>query len=262
MPGGGQMPGTFRAGRALLSWRVAILPFLGENELYNQFHLNESWDSPHNLKLLKKMPKVFAPPGIKTAQPYTTFYQVFVGPHAGFEKHRGVPISAFHDGTSNIILIIESGHAVPWTKPVDLHFASDEPLPELGGMFTDVMHAAFADGSVHTLRKNCDQEMLRLAIMRDDGHQLDFSKLERPVRITATDLQAEKRELTDALRAERDRLEVLRRELAELKKADAAGTEALRRENQRLRDLLLRMRDEAEVLRAEIERLRKSIEKK
>ncbi len=35
-------------GKPLLSWRVHILPYLEENELYHQFHLDEPWDSPHN----------------------------------------------------------------------------------------------------------------------------------------------------------------------------------------------------------------------
>jgi len=252
--------GATSGGQALLSWRVALLPYLGENDLYKQFRLNEPWDSAHNLKLLKKMPKVFAPPGIKTQTPYSTFYQVFVGPHAAFEKHRGVRIFEFTDGTSNTILIIEAGFPVPWTKPADLHYAADEPLPELGGIFTDVMHAAFADGSVHTLSRKCDQDMLRRAIVRDDGNVVDWSKLHRSVNRSVSGLQTEKLQLTEELRAERDRLEALRREVAELKsRADAAGTEALRRENEHLQQLLFETRREAQRLRDEIERLKKAL---
>ena len=50
---------TDKAGKPLLSWRVAILPFLeGQDGLYNQFRMTESWDSEHNLALLAKMPEV------------------------------------------------------------------------------------------------------------------------------------------------------------------------------------------------------------
>ena len=48
-------------GKPLLSWRVALLPFLGEKGLYEQFHLDEPWDSPHNKLLLDQMPNVYAP---------------------------------------------------------------------------------------------------------------------------------------------------------------------------------------------------------
>ena len=47
-------------GKPLLSWRVAILPYLDENKLYKQFHLDEPWDSPHNLPLAAKMPDIYA----------------------------------------------------------------------------------------------------------------------------------------------------------------------------------------------------------
>ena len=55
--------------RPLLSWRVAILPDLGERELYEQFHLDEPWNSPHNLVLVGRMPKVYAHPADPYAPP-------------------------------------------------------------------------------------------------------------------------------------------------------------------------------------------------
>src|SRR4051812_49040872 len=60
---GGRLPSTaIRKGdRPLLSWRVAILPWLEEHELYQRFHLDEAWNSPHNLSLLGEMPRVYAP---------------------------------------------------------------------------------------------------------------------------------------------------------------------------------------------------------
>jgi hypothetical protein len=40
-------------GKPLLSWRVAILPLIDEDALYKRFHLDEPWDSPHNLEVAK-----------------------------------------------------------------------------------------------------------------------------------------------------------------------------------------------------------------
>ena len=45
-------------GRLKLSWRVHILPYLGQNKLYEQFKLDEDWDSPHNAPLAENMPDV------------------------------------------------------------------------------------------------------------------------------------------------------------------------------------------------------------
>src|SRR5262249_52037192 len=53
--------GDGRNGPGKLSWRVALLPFLEQGNLYQQFKLNEPWDSPHNRTLLTRMPPVYAP---------------------------------------------------------------------------------------------------------------------------------------------------------------------------------------------------------
>src|SRR5438309_4181754 len=75
------------AGQPLYSWRVLLLPYLEEEKLYAEFHLHEPWDSPHNTSLLRRMPKVYAPPsGVATgAPPTSTFYQVFIGEGTPFE---------------------------------------------------------------------------------------------------------------------------------------------------------------------------------
>src|SRR5438552_1781471 len=49
-------------GKPLYSWRVLLLPHIGEEKLYQEFHLDEPWDSPHNIDLLPGMPAIYAPP--------------------------------------------------------------------------------------------------------------------------------------------------------------------------------------------------------
>jgi hypothetical protein len=269
-PAGAAPPGTFTGGnlsvpktaKPLLSWRVAVLPFLGENELYKQFKLNEPWDSPHNKKLLKKMPKVFAPPGIATRVPYSTYYQVFVGAHAAFEKHQTHWLGEFLDGTSNTIMIVEAGYPVPWTKPEDLHFAADEPLPELGGLFDGIFHAAFADGAVHTLSKNADQEMLRRFIMRDDGNPVDIDRVTAKAPLPPlSQLLRENAELKQELKQEEQRLEKLRQEKDSLQKQSRAK-EMLHKENEHMKDALVEAREESRRLQEEIDRLKKKLRQK
>jgi uncharacterized protein (TIGR03067 family) len=68
-----------------LSWRVAILPFVEENALYQQFKLDEPWDSRHNRQLIAKMPKVYEPVGAAKKGEGLTFYQVFTGPDTVFD---------------------------------------------------------------------------------------------------------------------------------------------------------------------------------
>jgi hypothetical protein len=123
---------------------VLILPYLEQKGLYDEFKLDEPWDSAHNKKLLARMPAVFAAPnGIAKAK-HETFYQVFTGKGTVFDGKKGVSVVEITDGTSNTILIVEGGAAVPWTKPADLAYDANKPLPRIGGMFAEGFHFARA----------------------------------------------------------------------------------------------------------------------
>lgn len=58
-------------GRVLLSWRVHVLPYLNETQLYLQFRLDEPCDSPHNQLLIAKMPKIYEASEVGTKPGYT-----------------------------------------------------------------------------------------------------------------------------------------------------------------------------------------------
>jgi hypothetical protein len=164
-------------GKPLLSWRVALLPYLDQKNLFNQFKLDEPWDSPHNKKLLSKMPKFYAPVGVDTKQPHSTFYRVFVGPGAAFEGTQGQRITGFTDGTANTVLVVEAGEEVPWTKPDELKFDPKGKLPKLGGHFKGGFNVLMADGTVRFIRADFDPQILRAAITRNGGEVIDFDKI-------------------------------------------------------------------------------------
>jgi hypothetical protein len=166
-------------GNPLLSWRVLILPYVGEDALYKQFKLDEPWDSANNKPLLAKMPKVFAPVAGKPKEPHSTYYQVFTGPGSIFEGKTGMKILDIKDGTSNTFAVVEAGNPVEWSKPADLSYAADEALPKLGGMFKDSFNAATADGAVHTIRSDFDEKMMKAAITHSGGEPIDFDALKK-----------------------------------------------------------------------------------
>src|SRR5262249_10330810 len=95
-------------GKPVLSWRVAILPYIGEEALAKEFNWTEPWDSEHNKKLIPRMPKLYATPG-GSPKPGETHYKVFVGTGALFEPKKRTPTHRIADGSSNTILVVESG---------------------------------------------------------------------------------------------------------------------------------------------------------
>ncbi len=157
-----------KARKPRLSWRVALLPFVEEQILYNQFKLDEPWDGPNNIKLLTRMPKVYQLPNDDQTPPDHTHYQVFVGNGAAFEKTSGLPLGEFKDGISNTILIVEAAQAVPWTKPDDIAFDPNKPIaPRLSTHFRSGFNVLLADGSVRSLPANTPEATLKALITRD-----------------------------------------------------------------------------------------------
>ncbi len=169
-------------GKPLLSWRVAILPFIEQNQLYQEFKLDEPWDSPANKKLLAKMPRIYEPVRGKTKVPHSTYYQVFVGPMTMFEVgKKALRLQDTLDGTSNTVMIVEAGEAVPWTKPEDLPFdPKGKTLPKLGGLFPDGFFAAMGDGSTRWISRNFDPATMRAVITRNGGEVIQPDKLNPP----------------------------------------------------------------------------------
>jgi hypothetical protein len=163
-----------KAGKPLLSWRVTILPHIGEEKLYKEFKLDEPWNSKHNRKLLARMPDVFRSPRVRVKAKGNTVYQVFTGKDAVFGRGAGpVMIASFPDGLSNTILAVESSEAVPWTRPGGIPFDRTKKLPDFGKAYGKKPLAVIWDGSCRVLDLNKIQpETLKNAIDPMDGNVL------------------------------------------------------------------------------------------
>ena len=160
-------------GRPLLSWRVHILPYLDQAALFQQFHLDEPWDSPHNRALIDKMPAVYRHPFSK-AEPGRTNYLLPVGNGAAFSPDKPTMFQDISDGVSNTIMVVEADdqHAAIWTKPDDWAFDPADPTKGLGRFYPSDPLAAFFDGSVQPLdwpQTPDDLRRLRALITCADG---------------------------------------------------------------------------------------------
>jgi nitrate reductase gamma subunit len=154
-------------GKTPHSWRVELLPFLEQTQLYQSYKMDEPWDSENNRKILAQMPRTFsADSGAVTT---TTSYFVLTGKDTIFSGKEGTKIQDITDGTSNTILVVEAKGDVPWTKPVDLAYDAKKPLPKFGGYFTEGFNAAFADGSVHFIVPATAEQTLRAMITKAGG---------------------------------------------------------------------------------------------
>lgn len=160
-----------KEGKQLLSWRVLVLPFIEQADLYRQFHLDEPWDSPHNRKLIDKMPDIYRSPLQSREETSHTTYVVPVGNGAIFDKQKPTVFKQITDGTSNTIMTVEVDpkHAVIWTKPDNLSFNPKQPFEGIGKPYPKGFNAGFADGSVHFLPYTLPDATLRALFTRAGG---------------------------------------------------------------------------------------------
>ena len=152
-----------------LSWRVHILPYLEAAPLYNEFHMDEPWDSEHNKALISRMPKTYG----ASAEGKTSIH-VFVGEGTPFGG-KPFSLSEVTDGTSNTILCVRAGEdtADIWTKPGGLTFDKENPIAALG-MIGDMFDVLFMDASARSLPKSIDAATLGNLIQHNDGNPVEI----------------------------------------------------------------------------------------
>jgi DNA-directed RNA polymerase subunit RPC12/RpoP len=166
-----------KTGKPLLSWRVLILPQMNQESLFNQFHLDEPWDSPHNRPLVAQIPSVFQCPSEAGLPPGSTTYEVIVDPQSMFTGlPAGVPFVSAQDGVSKTLLVVEAADPVPWTKPEDLSLSSREPEFGMGSKHPLGFNASMADGSVRFLKDSpenpLDRNLLKGLATRNGGESV------------------------------------------------------------------------------------------
>jgi len=174
----GQFPASApfvdRTRKPLLSWRVAVLPGLGEAELYGQFRLNEPWDSPHNLELAKRMPEAFKTPGGPEGP--KTCYLAAVGPGTALSAVQGLRRETLSDGPANTLIVVEADpdRAVVWTQPEDWQYVPAQPNDGLGALRGDCFLGLAADGSVHRVPLSAPADVLRAAFSAQGGEPFEM----------------------------------------------------------------------------------------
>lgn len=166
-----------RDGKATLSWRVHLLPFLGDKEvaLWEEFHLDEPWDSEHNKTLIARMPDVYATPSGLMAEtkikPGHTRYLAPLSDKTLMGQPEAVGFGHITDGTSNTIGVVEVSdeNAVPWTAPQDYVFDPENPAKGLHVDADGRVNCAILDGSTHRIEVTLPPKTFRLLYEMNDG---------------------------------------------------------------------------------------------
>jgi hypothetical protein len=163
-------------GRPMHSWRIALLPYLEQRDLHQQYDFAAPWDGPTNRDLAARMPRLFAFYGDYEPGLTITNFVGVVGPETVWPGAKKVTEKDISDGTSTTIVIVENaGAGIPWMAPCDLAFASmtfklNDPA-EISSKYLDPA-VALLDGSVQRLHADITPGTLRALLTIRGGEQL------------------------------------------------------------------------------------------
>lgn len=157
-------PATLRdsAGRAMHSWRVLILPYLGKQETYDLFDLTKPWNNELNLQASYQMPQAYVHPGDVNQVSGQSGYYLITGPGTLFPATGPLSPETIQDNQSQTILVIAGAPPLNtaiggWAEPVDLDSTMMQGLVngtvgvEPGGKMTSGVTMATVDGRGHFL---------------------------------------------------------------------------------------------------------------
>lgn len=165
-------------GEELLSWRVLLLPFLGEDSLYRQFRLDEPWNSQHNLSLLPQMPPVFRCPAETEVVQTTTNYVAIVGQRTAFPPGGASRLTEITDDVRTTVLLVEVGcTGIPWTQPRDLLHSELPPSDQLASPHLGLRNVLFCNGWTIWVSQNLSPNTWAAIMTTQGGEPVDLGDL-------------------------------------------------------------------------------------
>lgn len=182
----------------LYSWRVLLLPYLGYDNLAQQFRYDEPWNSPHNRKLLVDVEEFISPQWDHNSKSKgTTNFVAIVGPETVWNPSGATNMRDILDGTGDTIAIMAIGDSdIHWSEPVDV--STQEAVDMLTGQLPNYFYyqssgyfvsyryatpatgVVFLDGHAEVLETmaNDSDALARLTIAGQDQVVEDYRTLE------------------------------------------------------------------------------------
>ena len=157
-------------GQSKLSWRVHLLPLLGEAELHAKFKLDEDWDSEHNLELLEEIPEIFQSVEGSSQSSFLGFGGEGMSMASGM-LHKTDDLK---DDADLTIMLMDVGDrlAVPWTQPIDLLSLEVEKLAEIADDTSGKIQVITVSGKKRTLQKRLSLEQLQAMLSIAGGEEV------------------------------------------------------------------------------------------
>ena len=181
------------SGKPLHSWRVLLLPYLEQQQLYDEIRLDEPWDSEHNRQFHSRKLNLFQCPSDRTlgANVYLVKrfskilrddlncnYSVVVGEQTIFPGSKTTKISDIKDGTSNTILVVERMFPICWMDPTHEITFDDACRGINAGVYgpgsghVGGCNMAIADGSVRYISETIEPETLKGLLTKAGGESV------------------------------------------------------------------------------------------
>ena len=175
-------------GKPKHSWRVLILPFIEQQDLYDLYDFNEPWDGPNNRRLLTELPSVYCCPEQRRKNTSETNYVAVIGPSTAWPGGQSRKLADFADGTGTTLMVVEVvDSGIAWTAPQDLTFEEAlKGLQEGGGRAVGAGHRmsgrlyaptggaalGYADGHVKNLWEDVTTEQWKALLQVADGKRV------------------------------------------------------------------------------------------
>jgi hypothetical protein len=157
-------------GKTLHSWRVELLPYLGEQELFASYKLDEPWDGEHNKRLVDKIPSVYGT-GV-WSQKGDADYFVVTGQGTLFDADQPGRRDSVADTPGETLLVLQSRQRIPWTKPADIETTPDHDVLRPFRGHGKGFYAAFADGTVKFVSQATDAASVRAMFTKAGGEEV------------------------------------------------------------------------------------------
>jgi prepilin-type processing-associated H-X9-DG protein len=178
------------AGKPPVSWRVSVLPFLDQSELYGRYDATAAWDSPANLPIARHVIPQYTCPTIphwyrERDGLHFTSYAVIAGSNTIWRGDRPTSFGMMTDGSSNTVMVVEAcGQQIIWTEPRDMDLATTPTgfnLPgtsagQSDGLFssyhTGGTHILMADGAVRFISVHTEPAVIEALLSNEGGDEV------------------------------------------------------------------------------------------